>query len=96
MAGQDETDLWCDPQFVEDGQVLRAGNAEDMVYAFTHQAVDQGACAGDGFGWFGCGGAHVASPVSVQRADKRWMVRMLNSMGGARPVGSTPCHAIDV
>ena len=40
VAGQDEADLRRDAQFVEDGEVLCAGNAEDMIDAFAQQAVD--------------------------------------------------------
>jgi hypothetical protein len=52
VAGQDEADLRGDAQLIEDGEVQRAGDAEDMVDAFAQQAVDQRARAGDGAGFW--------------------------------------------
>ena len=58
VAGQDEADLRRRAQFVEDGEVLRAGDAEDMIDAFAQQAIDQRAGAGDGFDGLVPGGLH--------------------------------------
>ncbi len=46
VARQDEADLRRVAQRVEDREVLRAGNAEDVVDAFAQQSVDQRARAG--------------------------------------------------
>ncbi len=61
MAGEDEADLRRGAQFVEDREILRAGDAEDVVDAFAQQAVDEGAGAGDGLDRFAFCTVHGAS-----------------------------------